>query len=68
VGDLLPAPRLRCQRRDRGDQAVDAVADTRELQAVLPKLPGLGARYITTLVRLEDVHAPGAVPVRLLEP
>jgi len=39
-------------------------ADTRELQAVLRKLPGLGARHITTLLRLEGVKAPGAVPVR----
>ena len=39
-------------------------ADTRELQQVLRKLPGLGARHITTLLRLEGVKAPGAVPVR----
>jgi Lrp/AsnC family leucine-responsive transcriptional regulator len=41
-----------------------AATDTRELQQVLRKLAGLGARRITTMLRLEGVKPLAAAPVR----
>ena len=41
-----------------------AVVDTRELQDVLRTLPRIGARRVTTLLRLEAVKPPAPVPVR----
>ena len=41
-----------------------AATDTRELQQVLRKLPGLGARRITTMLRLEGVKPHAPAPVR----
>ncbi|HUA49242.1 MAG TPA: Lrp/AsnC family transcriptional regulator [Solirubrobacteraceae bacterium] len=41
-----------------------AATDTRELQQVLRKLPGLGARRITTMLRLEAVKPPAPAPIR----
>ena len=39
-------------------------ADTRELQDVLRTLPRIGARRVTTMLRLDTVKAPAPVPVR----
>jgi Lrp/AsnC family leucine-responsive transcriptional regulator len=39
-------------------------ADTRELQEVLRALPRIGARRVTTLLRLEGLKDPAPVPVR----
>ena len=39
-----------------------AVADARELQTVLRTLPRVGARRVTTLLRLESVKAPSPIP------
>lgn len=39
-----------------------AAADTRELQEVLRKLPRLGARRITTMLRLEGIKPPASAP------
>jgi Lrp/AsnC family transcriptional regulator, leucine-responsive regulatory protein len=41
-----------------------AAVDTRELQDVLRTLPRIGARRVTTLLRLEAVKPPAPVPVR----
>jgi Lrp/AsnC family leucine-responsive transcriptional regulator len=41
-----------------------AATDTRELQQVLRKLPRLGARRITTMLRLEGVKPPAPAPTR----
>ncbi|MBB2948548.1 Lrp/AsnC family leucine-responsive transcriptional regulator [Actinoplanes lutulentus] len=39
-------------------------ADTRELQAVLRTLPRIGARRVTTLLRLEGLKPPAPIPVK----
>ena len=39
-----------------------AAADARELQGVLRTLPRIGARRVTTLLRLDPVKAPSPVP------
>ena len=41
-----------------------AAAGTRELQEVLRTLPRIGARRVTTLLRLDAVKAPSPVPTR----
>jgi Lrp/AsnC family leucine-responsive transcriptional regulator len=41
-----------------------AAVDTRELQDVLRTLPRIGARRVTTLLRLEAVKPPAPVPVQ----
>lgn len=41
-----------------------AAADVPDLQQVLRALPRIGARRITTLLRLEGFKAPAPVPVR----
>jgi Lrp/AsnC family leucine-responsive transcriptional regulator len=41
-----------------------AAADARELQNVLRTLPRVGARRVTTLLRLEAVKAPSPIPTR----
>ncbi|HEY7273896.1 MAG TPA: Lrp/AsnC family transcriptional regulator [Actinoplanes sp.] len=41
-----------------------AAADARDLQSVLRMLPRIGARRVTTLLRLEAVKPPSAVPTR----
>lgn len=41
-----------------------AAADTRELQEVLRALPRIGARRVTTMLRLDGVKPPTPAPVR----
>jgi len=45
-----------------------AATDARELQDVLRALPRIGARRVTTLLRLESVKPSAPVPVRRQTP